>query len=433
MKSRRGAILIAGPGDWRIGAPTGSGVIWTETGISAAAGIAEIAEKLPAALDRAGCRGRPVVLALPSGDCLAASIATAALPRKDRRRAMEYRREGKLPLAIEEVSADFVSHNGRTLGVCVRTDKISAIIQAVRRSGAQVAAVCPAAILGFQSNSPATKGDTEVDAIIWRNGDSADVFLLEADELIQWHWVPATAADVHLILASHFTTARRSTRLALRGATREWHGQIARLPDVQIIADDPVAQDDAAAETTGRVLNEEIEPLVNFLPQGGGVMPLRRPLVAAAAACLLLCLCLIGGTFCRAQRYADLAAGFDDRQRQLYQQLFPGEAIPLGIESRLRSYAGAIQRPESSGPSSLTLLYNVLAHLPAGGKFQFDELEFDSGQATLHGAAGSLAEADQIAASLRYAPNLSVDDPQTQQLAGGGVGFTISVRQRGAR
>src|SRR5271167_1962222 len=128
-----GAILFAGPGDWRIAQWSGEVVSWSDAGFSSQSDPADIAEKLPAALDRAGCRGGPIVFALASADCLAATIPTNALPRRDRRRAMEYRLEGKIPLAIEDVRADFVTHNGRSLGVCVQTEKITAAMDVLRR------------------------------------------------------------------------------------------------------------------------------------------------------------------------------------------------------------------------------------------------------------------------------------------------------------
>jgi hypothetical protein len=174
--------------------------------------------------------------------------------------------------------------------------------------------------------------------------------------------------------------------------------------------------------------------LVNVNTQASGAIS-RRPLIAALAACLLLCFSLIGGAVWRANRYANITAGLGDQEHVLFQQLFPDEPVPLGVESRLKSYAPRLEQPASTGSSasqiqtsSLTLLFNVLSNLPPGAHFQFDDLQFDSGRATLHGRAGSLAQADEIAAALRKSRDLLVDDPQTQQLADGGVEFTISAR-----
>jgi hypothetical protein len=435
MRTRRGAILICGPGPWRLGAWTGAELAWIDTGISPQADEAEIIEKLPAAIDQiAGRRDRPFVLALPSGSFLAASIATGGLPRTDRRRAMEYRLEGKLPMAIEEVTSEFISHNGRALGVCVLTKKIDSILQGVRRCGVQIAAVCPAAILGFQSGLHRSDQRDGVDAVIWRTGESADIFLLDKGQLVQWYAVPATAADVGIILASCSIARGAPMRVTLRGAEPEWSAEIGALPHAQIISNDPLALNDAARQAAMGILAEGAEPLVNVNTQASGAIS-RRPLIAALAACLLLCFSLIGGAVWRANRYANITAGLGDQEHVLFQQLFPDEPVPLGVESRLKSYAPRLEQPASTGSSasqiqtsSLTLLFNVLSNLPPGAHFQFDDLQFDSGRATLHGRAGSLAQADEIAAALRKSRDLLVDDPQTQQLADGGVEFTISAR-----
>jgi|GEM_PF-5113871 len=437
MKSRRGAILICGPRAWRLGAATDAGVAWIETGISPHADAAEIIEKLPVALERLpASRDRAIVLALSSEDCLAASIATSALPRSDRRRAMEYRLEGKLPLAIEEVAADFISHNGRALGVCVRTQTINATIDAVRRCGVQIKTICPAAILGFQGGLSESKPLESLDAVIWRADESANVFLLEENSLVQWYCVPATLADIGVILASSAMARGRPMRVALHGSDPQWSADIAGLAKTEVVSSDALSMDDAAFQTAARVLSEKTEPLINFRHQGLGGVQLRRPIVAAIAACLLLCFSLIGAAVWRGNRYANISAGYGDQERRLFQQLFPDEPVPPGVESRLQSYASQLVHASAAGssgvqPSSLTLLYKVLFNLPADMPLQFDDLQFDSGRATLQGRAGSLAQASEIAAGLRRAKDIQVDDPQTQQFADGGVGFTISAHEGG--
>jgi hypothetical protein len=419
---------MAGPEVWRIGAWKSGAVAWTDTGISSQASADEMAEKLPAAMERAGCRDSAVVLALSSQACLAATIATAALPRKERRRAMEYRLEGKLPLAIEDVSVDFVVHNGQALGVCARADFVGPAIKAVRHSGVRLAAVCPAAILGFQAGE---HGADSPDTVIWQAGATADVFLLDGGELLQWHFVPATAADVSLILASHAARCGRSLRVAMRDAKGAWGEDVARLGSVESVTFEATSLQEAALQTARRVIAHESEPLVNLAEGSIGAAPVRGPLTAAIVAGLVFCLAVIGSTLWRAERYAALADGFNQQEQLLFHQLFPGESVPLGVHSRLESYASDLKPMLTTQPSALTGLYNVLANLPATVHFQFDEMQFDGHQATLHGRTDSLADADQIASALRSARSLVVDDPQTQQLADGGVAFTLTAHVRG--
>src|SRR5438046_5218327 len=107
----RGFILFPTDGAWRIGATHSSE--WPrvdELQISTASAPEEVARVIVSALRERGWRaGTPVVLAVPANRCLVASIQTIGLPPRDRK-ALLYRFEEKLPVAAEEIAADFVHH-----------------------------------------------------------------------------------------------------------------------------------------------------------------------------------------------------------------------------------------------------------------------------------------------------------------------------------
>src|SRR5947209_18703807 len=91
-------------------------LIFTRTGASGAVAIPfpfslPVIDSVAVAWDSlrsAGYAGQGVVLGVPSGACLCAPILSDDLPSKDRRRAMLYRLEEKIPLPAEEVVADFI-------------------------------------------------------------------------------------------------------------------------------------------------------------------------------------------------------------------------------------------------------------------------------------------------------------------------------------
>src|SRR5947208_10731970 len=87
--------------------------------------VQDIAQHLAEEFRRLGYTGQPVMLALASADCLAATIDVAGLPRSDRK-AMLYRLEEKLPVAAESVVADFAVADSHALGVCVRKEPVAA-------------------------------------------------------------------------------------------------------------------------------------------------------------------------------------------------------------------------------------------------------------------------------------------------------------------
>src|SRR4051794_39396583 len=124
-----------------------------------------------------GYRAGPLVLALPSSWCLAATIDASGLPPQDRKAAV-YRLEDVLPLAAEDVAADVVtSHDARrALGVCVRIDRLRHLLDALDAANVNVQTITPTAMLAAQA-VPATTptivliGDRGlVDAVAVENG-----------------------------------------------------------------------------------------------------------------------------------------------------------------------------------------------------------------------------------------------------------------------
>src|SRR4051812_6878706 len=182
-------ILFAAPSHWQLRATHGASSKPIDIPISSGASVEQTADEVAAALKSAGYRGEPVVLALPSAWCLCASVATAGLPRKDRRRAMLYRLEEKLPLAAEDVVADFLPggpSSEQSLGVCAQKQMVAPLVGALERNGLSLAAICPAALLAVQQMlTGGVQRGTQTDkptAILWAMGpdaaDALELFLL---------------------------------------------------------------------------------------------------------------------------------------------------------------------------------------------------------------------------------------------------------------
>src|SRR5690606_37049240 len=74
------------------------------------------------ALSQLGWSGQGVILAPPSRQTLAAPIQVGDLPRRGRDKAMLFRLEEQLPLAAEDIVADFISTDRAALGLAVRRD-----------------------------------------------------------------------------------------------------------------------------------------------------------------------------------------------------------------------------------------------------------------------------------------------------------------------
>src|SRR4051812_46687104 len=126
----------------------------TDVAVAAGAEPGAIAGAVAAALKAQGYRGEGVLLAIESSMCLCAPVRTEGLPTKHRRRAMTYRLEEKLPIAAEDVVADFIeggpAADAEALGTCVRRTALAPMVEALEESGVAVAAICPASLLALQ-------------------------------------------------------------------------------------------------------------------------------------------------------------------------------------------------------------------------------------------------------------------------------------------
>ncbi|MDQ3441454.1 MAG: hypothetical protein M3478_14015, partial [Planctomycetota bacterium] len=118
-------------------------------------------------------------------------------------------------------------------------------------------------------------------------------------------------------------------------------------------------------------------------------------------------------------------------QRAVYQEVFPGQSIPLDPASRLASeerklrLAGGDAPGASQHPPLLVLLRETLIRLPGDVRFRVAELRLDPETLSLQGQARSHADADAVATALRRDGDFTVDLPRTEQVAGGLVRFTI--------
>jgi type II secretory pathway component PulL len=138
-------VLYDDPG-WRLAKVGDRGVELRELAEQGDDAVAAVAK----ALEDWGYDGAGVVLGLPSSMIYAAQIDCTALPRTQRRLAMLFRLEEKLPLDIERLTAEFLPPaSGRTLGVAVETKRLGPILDALTAAGAEPLVACPTALLAL--------------------------------------------------------------------------------------------------------------------------------------------------------------------------------------------------------------------------------------------------------------------------------------------
>ena len=135
-------ILFASDIAWHAG--TADSLV--QISIPASATPDQIATAAAEALKQLGHGASPLILAIPSNWCLCASIRTDDLPKADYK-SLLYRLEEKLPWPAESITADFIRHENSALGICIKTEKIRPLIDALECHGIAVQTITPTALL----------------------------------------------------------------------------------------------------------------------------------------------------------------------------------------------------------------------------------------------------------------------------------------------
>jgi len=173
--------------------------------------VAALREKLA----EHGIAAASIVLAPPSSQCLSAVMATDDLERGNRRRAMAFRLEEHLPIAAEQITADYAEAGSAALGVCVPTDPLQPIVQALENEGLAVHHIVPTAMLAAMAAA-----DRDADAVLLiGQGDEPSVDLIELDggRPTRWHWLAGAGDELRIALRTLAAQADGRVRLGVVG------------------------------------------------------------------------------------------------------------------------------------------------------------------------------------------------------------------------
>ena len=385
-----------------------SGAVW-RVELDPSARPEEISAAIRDALGSGG--GGEVVVAIPSAWCFAAHVDCAGRNGGDRKTLL-FRLEEKLPLAAEEIVADFINEpsRNRALAVAARVEQLRPLIAAIETAGVAVRCVSPLALLAVQQIA----GDDEDPVIeLWPEGDRVNVTARRGGRVTAWSLVSEhdgagvqRAVDVH---AMSFDGAPDALR----------RGQL----------------EEAAVGFARTILAGRSRPAVELrrgpLAAADSLRPHRRSLnfaLAAAAAFLVL---LTGAMLVRAQRYERVVAAYERQLKDEFSRALPDWTPPPNVRAVIDSeYRKAQSRlPDSASPaganaSALRTLHEVLSRFPSQGRCDIDHLNFSEGSFELNGRVRSLEDVEPLATAAREA-GLEVPPPVTRRGEDGSWTFTL--------
>jgi hypothetical protein len=374
------------------------------------------------ALQELGHQGEEIFLGIESTSCLVSSLDGQEHARLDESTRL-YALEEELPVSAEEITAVFLPGSARLLAFSVVTSPWSELLQELELKGIQVGGISPWALLAVQgilkSGSLA-----DADLLLWTVRERTDVFQLENDKLTGWSccWGDDSLKD--------FVDWRRMNEPRPVRIVHLWDRPTAgpapdETPQFLEGAQQGVASlDEWAAKEVLDLSSGRDEPLVQFrqgsLANSRPLRPVRGLLTLAACSILGLLLTMAGLLEWRAATYRTLADLYDQRQQEVYQQVFPDQRPPAGVQSRLRSELArlkgqtedSLSTEESS--SALATLVRTLQALPKNLRFRITRLETSGDEIAIDGEVLKIGDASTIAKSLTDA-GFDAGAPSTSQ------------------
>lgn len=395
-----------------------------------------MAQALAKAMGQKGYSGEGIVLALPSRSCFCASVAAGDLPRGSREQALLYRLEEKLPLAAEELVADFISDGQHALGVCTPLEGIKPLVDALEANGILVQSVCPMAMLALQGILDKEQNQAAM-AALGCNGH-VDVLTLANGKPCAWQWVRHNPQELLAAIRLQELGGQTVHPLLHSGLNPESVQSLEQSYPGELQSDDrPIHE--SAARAAAQVLEGRLQPWINLrrgpLAAADPYRLFRTPLKAAVAAAIVLLVCLNAGWLWRAQQYRQLAQAQLAEARTVFSSVLPDQKAPAvltGMRTRLESEArklsalsgASLDVPQQS--SALLILRDILSALPKDLRYRVLDLRISGPSVSVDGQARSHAEAEAIAQALRQGAKLNIDPPKTTLVGDNTVSFALS-------
>lgn len=448
--SRRFTIFV-GEASWAVASVSEGQVSWRSVTGEEPANVPSLAHAVREVLGQMEYEGDPVMLALASSWCLCAEISTEDLERGNRRKALAFRLEEHLPISAEDIVADYIEiDRGRSLGVCIQTQVVSDVIEALAAVSVAVRHICPAALL---SAAWAHQQDGQIHAVLDRRGNGVansdtgfDLIEMHRGRPTQWWWFAEDGKAMVSHLASLSEQHEPAARLATVGRD-ERLSSVDNLPErLQWVRLDKVSDDEAAALFGAQILEGTSVPWIDLrrdqLAAPEHFETYRKPVMALLIAVLVLIASVLVATQWRGRKYEAMSERYLAQQKQVYEEVLPDQPLRSSVRRQLQleqrklaglgGQAGTDEQSASSMRpiSALVQLHDVLSVLPKDLRYRILDLSIEPELVRVDGEARTHAEAEKLALSLRAGDRYTVEAPKTQALREQGVSFVFSAKRQ---
>jgi hypothetical protein len=405
-----------------------------EVAVPETAGAVDTAKSLAARLRQEGHRGEEVLLGLDAGSCLVGEVSGSRLPRRPERSVIIYEFEASLPVAAEEIVADFVIGQQQVLGVAARLDYLKPLLEALQAEAVGIRTIAPWPLLAFQDNIHSGLPDGLCAVAIAVEGQ-LQLFPSQDGILLGWS-IPEHEPDPFVRELQVLKLRQGVAPVVLVCGGRTDVLDAVAQAGFECLTNDEDSLDAMALRSALRVLQGSTAPLIELrrdaLSNPHPYRPVRGPLRWAALALAASLICLAGAFWYRAQRYEAVARSYQELQMDVFRQILPNQPVPPGIRSRLESELAKVTglRGKSVDVPEMTPALSTLARglesLPESVRYQIVRVDVEGSVLTISGEVRTHGDAAKIAAALTKA-GFEVPAPRTVQNAGGAVSVTIGA------
>ena len=421
-------VIFVGDDGWKIARADS----FIDVPITAGASTDQIASAIKATFNSST---RSAILALPASQCFSATVSLAGLPTRNRRSGMLYRLELLLPLTAEEIVADYIlDEPDSAFAICLPLTSVKPTIDALELAGIRIESVIPTPIYAVAGVLNTEKA-TQLDAIIWQSKDMVQMFTLRESHITGWYNLRSDVDDLHWHINQCFASRTTPVSVLVCNVEPAMLASLKSFTFLKVIVREHLTMETAFISALVNAVGRPVDLRRDGLAPTDSLRVIRRPLIEAVMAMMLLVVCVCSSAGWRAHRLEQVATKYREQQADLFRAVFPGRTVPANIVSRLRSEERRLKSNDSpSGESSLSqtlmpTLQSVLsavASLPADIRLKVQDLRLDDDRFSLEGTVRSRSDLDRLTDALRQQPNLQVDAPQTEQIPGKGLQINMS-------
>lgn len=427
--AKPGCILRQSNAGWHVSAASGEKSDWQALANQADGpnravndDLAAIVARKTAEFVRSNGLASQVAIAVDSTTTMAARLGVSNSAETRDRRFLGYKAEELLPVAAENFEADYVQDGQNMLCVAVSTADVLPIVEALESEGLKVQTIFPAAISALQSFLQDSATTENVDLIAWQHDSNVEIFRIgtaKSGRLILRDWRHLTDADATSLAREVAASCLRygsedpgqPPRVAFIGVDPAFRAAVSELTQAELQINDSVSFDEQAHIGAAKALTGKAKPWIELrrgeLVAGDphrAVRKERQWCLWAAAAFLLACATFF---WMKSFQYKQHVQAIQQRQEELFREVFPQTRVPSAVASRLRSehaklvgargQEAAVRLP----PSALNVLHELVTGMPEDIRWQADQIRIEDGQIDIDldvrsiGKAGALADALQ--------------------------------------